>query len=92
MTANPRRDKGAVLARQHKAQRIDGNTWIVAGRDPTKPYTVDRDTPTAAWRCDCPDHRFGGGRGAGRGAAGSKCKHIWAVTITDAPKTFGGLT
>jgi transposase-like protein len=69
---NGRKKKGFAIATRKDSQveRIDAFTYRIKSQSGNGEYAVCMSDDE--WRCECPDHRFGG----------AKCKHIWAVEFS----------
>lgn len=69
-----RQEKGRLLANDKRIQRIEGSTWKVPSQTQNAGgYLVN----ALAGTCSCPDHEL----------RRTKCKHIWAVELTQTVET-----
>lgn len=72
ITENLREQRGTQIAQQeNRIHRIEENLYQVKSQSTDSTYEVLN--TSLGWICQCPDHIF----------RGVKCKHIWAVEISE---------
>jgi transposase-like protein len=72
MTDNPREQRGMQIAQQEsQINRINENSYHVKSQ--TRQGTYEVLNTSLGWMCQCPDYIY----------RGIKCKHIWAVEISE---------